>query len=99
MDPRPERPRMPPEYGIDESATAGMLPWETVRGWLTTARNYWVCTSAPGGRPHAKPVWGIWDDDALLFSTHPKTTTGSNLERFGGRSPPRKWRAGRGDRR
>ena len=48
--------------------------------WLTAARNYWVCTIRPDGRPHAKPVWGVWLEDELLFSAHPETITARNLK-------------------
>jgi hypothetical protein len=50
-----------------------------VSEWLAAARNYWVCTTRPDGRPHAKPVWGVWLQDQLLFSTHPDTITARNL--------------------
>ena len=44
-----------------------------------TCRNYWLSTTRPDGRPHAKPVWGLWLDGAFLFSTHPETVTARNL--------------------
>jgi general stress protein 26 len=47
--------------------------------WLAAARNYWVCTTRPDRRPHAKPVWGIWLEGDFLFSTHPETVTARNL--------------------
>jgi len=56
------------------------LPWRSVKEWLKTARNYWVCTTPADGRPHVKPVWGVWLDDQLLFSTHPETITARNLQ-------------------
>jgi hypothetical protein len=55
------------------------LPWTQVVAWLAEARNYWVCTVRPGGCPHAKPVWGLWLDRSLVFSTHPETVTVCNL--------------------
>ena len=47
--------------------------------WLERSRNYWVCTTRLDGRPHSKPVWGLWMDGALLFSTDPTSVTGRNL--------------------
>lgn len=41
--------------------------WATER--LTRARNYWIATTRPDGRPHSRPVWGVWLDDAFYFST------------------------------
>lgn len=55
------------------------MPWSRVHERLIAARNYWVCSTRPDGRPHAKPVWGIWLQHRLLFSTHPGTITGRNL--------------------
>jgi hypothetical protein len=46
---------MPDGYGIPES-TSGTLPWSFVDEQMLTARNYWVVTVRPDGRPHAMPV-------------------------------------------
>jgi hypothetical protein len=74
---------MPPAYGIgrDESEAGELLPWSTVEEWLRASRNYWVCTTRADGRPHAKPVWGIWIEGMLVFSTAPASVTGRNLQR------------------
>jgi Pyridoxamine 5'-phosphate oxidase len=78
MAPTPTPVRLPDSYGI--TAVPGeRLPWARVEQWLTEGRNYWVCTTRPDGRPHSKPVWGIWMDDTLLFSTDPASVTGRNL--------------------
>jgi Pyridoxamine 5'-phosphate oxidase len=81
MEPRPSRPHLPRGYGIEKAtgAPGEQLPWSEVSEWLTSARNYWVCTSRPDGRPHAKPVWAVWLEGQLLFSTHPDTITAHNL--------------------
>ncbi len=81
MDPIPSRPSLPPGYGIEKAtgAPGERLPWSQVAEWLATARNYWVCTTRPDGRPHAKPVWGIWLESQFIFSTHPETVTARNL--------------------
>jgi pyridoxamine 5'-phosphate oxidase-like protein len=81
VEPIPSRPSLPHGYGIENAtgAPGERLPWSQVGQWLTTARNYWVCTTRPDGRPHAKPVWGIWLEGHFLFSTHPETVTAQNL--------------------
>ncbi|MBZ0277940.1 MAG: pyridoxamine 5'-phosphate oxidase family protein [Anaerolineae bacterium] len=71
------RPNMP-GYGIT-SEDEGMLAWEWVRDQMTKSRNYWVCSTQSDGRPHAAPVWGIWADDALYFSTSRTSRKGRNL--------------------
>jgi PPOX class probable F420-dependent enzyme len=49
-----------------------------VRPWIE-ARNYWVITVRPDGRPHAAPVWGIWWGGTLWFGTGPESVKGRNL--------------------
>jgi hypothetical protein len=46
-----------------------LLPWSWATHRLTIARNYWIATTRPDDRPHARPVWGVWLDDAFFFST------------------------------
>jgi Pyridoxamine 5'-phosphate oxidase len=79
--PVPGRPGMPASYGIGRggSAPGELLPWSRVEEWLIAARNYWVCTTRPDGRPHAKPVWGLWLDGLVMFSTDPESVTGRNV--------------------
>lgn len=42
-----------------------MLPWEFVREKVANDQNYWIVTSRPDGRPHARPTWGVWVDDTF----------------------------------
>ena len=83
MEPTPDRPQMPEAYGIgaDGSSAGELLPWSKVEEWLLVSRNYWVCTTRSDGRPHAKPVWGIWMEGMVVFSTAPASVTGRNLRR------------------
>jgi hypothetical protein len=83
MEPTPDRPQMPDAYGIraDGSRAAELLPWSKVEEWLSVSHNYWVCTARSDGRPHAKPVWGIWMEGMVVFSTAPASVTGRNLRR------------------
>lgn len=55
-----------PEYGVD-TPDWQPLPWEWAAERLAVNRNYWVVTASGSGRPHALPVWGVWDDDAQRF--------------------------------
>jgi len=64
--PRAERPAMS-EYGVDTPDWEA-LTWEWAGERLTANRNFWVVTVSGGGRPHALPVWGVWDDDDLQFA-------------------------------
>jgi PPOX class probable F420-dependent enzyme len=70
-----------PGYGFEtaKSPPGERLPWARAVEWLQAARNYWVVTTRPDGRPHAAPVWGLWLDGAVLFSTGPGSRKGRNL--------------------
>jgi len=71
---------MPKGYGIAET-TDGLLPWDWAVDQLQRSRNYWVCTTRADGLPHAMPVWGVWLDGALYFSTDRASAKGRNIER------------------
>jgi hypothetical protein len=73
-DPIGERPDMPEGY-----LGAAPLPWRWAEEQLTDARNYWVTTIGTSGRPHVRPVWGVWLDDTVQFSTGARH--GPNLAR------------------
>jgi hypothetical protein len=63
-EPIGDRPDMPEGY-----LGAAPLPWVWAEEQLVDARNYWVTTIGASGRPHVRPVWGVWLDDTLQFST------------------------------
>jgi PPOX class probable F420-dependent enzyme len=80
-DPVARRPSMP-GYGIvgpDEGR--GLLPWSWAVERLTRSRNYWLATTWPDGRPHVMPVWGVWDDGAVWFSSSVGSRKARNLRR------------------
>ena len=56
-----------------------MLSWSRVNERLERARNYWVGTTRPDGRPHVVPVWGVWLDEAFYFGTDRHSRKGRNL--------------------
>ncbi len=69
-------------YGFDQakSPPGKRFPWRRARKLLETARNYWIGTSAPDGRPHSAPVWGVWLDDVLYFSTGEESRKARNMK-------------------
>jgi PPOX class probable F420-dependent enzyme len=79
-EPVATRPQFPPGYGIS-SEPEGMLPWSWAEERLASSRNYWIVTVRPDGSPHAAPVWGLWFDGAVVFSTSPESRKGLNLAR------------------
>jgi len=46
-----------------------LLPWSWARQRLVAARTYWIATTRPDGRPHCRPVWGVWLPNGFWFST------------------------------
>jgi hypothetical protein len=78
-EPRAERPHMP-DYGVDTPSWTP-LPWSWAAEKLAAGRNYWVVTASAGGRPHALPVWGVWDDGEhrFAFSCGPRSRKAANL--------------------
>jgi PPOX class probable F420-dependent enzyme len=77
--PQISRPFMP-GYGIaGPDAGSGLLPWSWAAERLAQARNYWVATVWPDGRPHASPVWGMWDDSVLWFTCAAGSRKARNL--------------------
>ncbi len=67
-------------YAVPKSID-GALPWSHAEGRLQKARNYWVATARPDGKPHAAPVWGVWVEGALYFGTSRRSVKGRNLAR------------------
>lgn len=79
QEPRSGRPAMP-AYGVDGEGWEA-LPWSWAAERLLRSRNYWVVTVSAAGRPHALPVWGVWDDEAhrFAFSCAPSSRKAANL--------------------
>lgn len=76
--PQSERPGLHASYGISTDEE-GLLPWSFVSDEMKRSRNYWVGTTRPDGRPHAMPVWGVWVDETLWFSTGDGSVKARNL--------------------
>jgi PPOX class probable F420-dependent enzyme len=79
-EPALSRPRVPAGYGIPTQIDpSDEISWARTQQQLVAARNYWLATVSPAGRPHAMPVWGLWLDRSLLFSTDRDSRKGRNL--------------------
>jgi len=46
-----------------------LLPWSWAQQRLVAARTYWIATTRLDGRPHSRPVWGVWLPGGFWFST------------------------------
>lgn len=74
------RPNMP-HYGVASEQTDGMLTWDWVEGQMIQARNYWLCTTCPDGKPHAVPIWGAWVKGSLFMATDQNSVKARNISR------------------
>ncbi len=76
---RAERPWMP-DYGVNTPSWVP-LPWSWAAERLVANRNFWVVTVSADGRPHALPVWGVWEEDEgrFAFSCAPRARKARNL--------------------
>jgi hypothetical protein len=63
--PQPRRRRTLTMYGRPSDLPG--LEWDEVERALSDAGTYWVVPAA-AGQPHPRPVWGVWQDDALHLS-------------------------------
>ena len=81
MTPKATRPYMP-GYGIQgPKEGSGLLPWSWAVERLTSSHDYWVATVDLDGKPAVMPVWGAWIDDAVWFSSSPRSRRARNLSR------------------
>ncbi|MEE6274075.1 pyridoxamine 5'-phosphate oxidase family protein [Georgenia sp. MJ206] len=78
-DPVAELPYMP-DYGV-RAETWRPLPWSWAATRLSGGRNYWLVTVSAAGRPHALPVWGVWDEEdrRFAFSCGPRSREARNV--------------------
>ncbi|HUG47942.1 MAG TPA: pyridoxamine 5'-phosphate oxidase family protein [Candidatus Limnocylindria bacterium] len=56
-----------------------MVDWRFVLDRLAEARNYWLATISPDGRPHVAPVWGAFVDSDLFLETSARTRKARNM--------------------
>ncbi|MGH9279944.1 MAG: pyridoxamine 5'-phosphate oxidase family protein [Acidimicrobiales bacterium] len=73
------RPYMP-GYGIlGPEQGSGLLAWSWAEERLARSHDYWVATTWPDGRPHVMPVWGVWLEGGVWFSSSVQSRKAKNL--------------------
>jgi hypothetical protein len=69
-----------PGYGVlPADQGSGLVPWAEVERRLAVSHEYWCATAWPDGRPHLMPVWGVWHEGALWFSSGLRSRKARNL--------------------
>ncbi|HLI08030.1 MAG TPA: pyridoxamine 5'-phosphate oxidase family protein [Ktedonobacteraceae bacterium] len=64
-----------------EGDMSGFIPWNKVDLPLRAMRSIWISTTRLDGRPHAVPVWFIWDGKNIYFITRRDMQKAKNLAR------------------
>jgi PPOX class probable F420-dependent enzyme len=77
--PRADRPHMPGYGTLPPEEGTGLLSWAWARERLAAARNLWVVTLFPDGRPQQSAVWGTWHSGAVLFTCAPSSAKARNI--------------------
>ena len=79
QEPTASRPYMP-GYGVLPAPDGeGLLPWSWAEERLRASHDYWLATVRPDGRPHVMPVWGVWLERAVWFSSSRQSRKARNL--------------------
>jgi PPOX class probable F420-dependent enzyme len=73
------RPHMPGYGVVGPEEGTGLLPWAWAEQRLAGSHEYWLATVRPDGRPHVMPVWGVWNEGALWFSSGLRSRKARNL--------------------
>src|SRR5258708_34902137 len=76
---RISRPYMPGYGTLPANEGAGLLPWSWAEERLVASRNYWLTSVWPNRGPHSMPVWGMWHENAFLFSSSKPSRKAKNL--------------------
>ena len=71
-----------PGYGtLPAEQGTGLLPWAWAQDRLARSHDYWLATVTPHGAPHLMPVWAVWRDGRLWFSSANGSRKARNLAR------------------
>jgi PPOX class probable F420-dependent enzyme len=77
--PAADRPFMPGYGVLPASEGSGLIAWAEGERRLTVSHDYWCATVRPDGAPHVTPVWGVWLDGRLWFSSGLRSRKARNL--------------------
>jgi len=69
-----------PGYGtLPAGEGRGLLPWSWAEERLTRSHDFWLATVTPDGAPHLMPVWAVWHQGMLWFSSASGSRKARNL--------------------
>src|SRR5262245_31880592 len=67
------------EQSIATNNVAAVTPWERAQEQLTDANKYWLATVRQDGHPHVMPLFGVWSDGSLYFTSNKSARKAKNL--------------------
>ncbi|HEV3173378.1 MAG TPA: pyridoxamine 5'-phosphate oxidase family protein [Actinocrinis sp.] len=78
-EPIASRPYMPGYGTLPPDEGRGLLPWSWAEDRLVRSHDFWLATATPGGAPHLMPVWAVWREGMLWFSSSNGSRKARNL--------------------
>lgn len=78
-EPVATRPYMPGYGTLPAAEGSGLLPWSWAEERLIRSHDFWLATVTPQGAPHLMPVWAVWQDGRLWFSSASGSRKARNL--------------------
>jgi nitroimidazol reductase NimA-like FMN-containing flavoprotein (pyridoxamine 5'-phosphate oxidase superfamily) len=78
-EPIATRPYMPGYGTLPAGQGTGLLPWSWAEERLARSHDYWLATVTPQGAPHLMPVWAVWHQNRLWFSSSNGSRKARNL--------------------
>jgi len=78
-EPIASRPHMPGYGTLPADDGSGLLPWSWVEQRLAASHDFWLATVTPYGAPHLMPVWAVWENGLLWFSSSNSSRKARNL--------------------
>ncbi len=67
------------EQSIATNGVKTVTPWTEARKQLEQASKYWLATVNLNGQPHVMPVFGVWLESALYFTSGQAVRKARNL--------------------
>ena len=78
-EPIASRPYMPGYGTLPAGEGSGLLPWSWAEQRLVRSHDFWLATVTPEGAPHLMPVWAVWYQARLWFSSSNGSRKARNL--------------------
>ncbi len=69
------------QESIATNGVEAVAQWSEAKEQLADARLYWLATVQPDTRPHVMPLFAVWLDDALYFTSNNHARKARNLAR------------------